>query len=161
LLLGKIIPQYGGLLLQEEAILLFAVTAEGLRLAGGWEAMILVGLVWPCVVLAVGTAAATVARSPGQLSAATDVIAVVMAPLGGGLVPISALPSWAQSFEVASPGYWAVRAFHAAILDGRIAVVAPSTGILVTIGVSLYRLRHDDVWHAEIRAPGCAVTACQ
>jgi ABC-2 type transport system permease protein len=66
-------------------------------------------------VLFLGIGASTLARSPAQLSAAGDVFALLTTVLGGALVPVNLLPGWMRAVAPASPGYWALDAYRAAL----------------------------------------------
>jgi ABC-2 type transport system permease protein len=70
--------------------------------------------------------------------------------LGGALVPLDALPAWAQAVAPATPSYWVMRGFRSVILNGSnsAAIILP-TAVLTAMGVafaavSLFRFRFAD-----------------
>ena len=72
-----------------------------------------------------GAGAATLARTPAQLSAAGDIFALLTSVLGGAIVPISLLPHAMRSLAPISPGYWGLRAYHAALTATPTSLVHP------------------------------------
>jgi ABC-2 type transport system permease protein len=114
LLLGKFATPLAILLIQQLAVLTVAAVAFGLRprnvplLAG-------MGLTWAVTILCMGAALAAVTSTPSAVSAATDLASLACTALSGALVPLSDLPGWGRSLAPASPAYWAVRGFGAAI----------------------------------------------
>jgi len=117
ILLGKAIPMYGAILAQQTILFGFAAIVFGLRPESGWWTLAACIAAWSACVLLLGTAASTLARSPAQLSAAGDVLAIVTTILAGALVPGALLPQWLQHLAPISPGYWAIHAYKAALLD--------------------------------------------
>jgi ABC-2 type transport system permease protein len=115
ILIGKALPMYLVLLVQQAVLFGFAAAAFDLRPSHGWWPLVGCAVVWSACVLLLGTAASTLARSPAQLSAAGDLLAILTTILAGALVPGALLPGWLRPFAPASPGYWAVHAYRAAI----------------------------------------------
>jgi ABC-2 type transport system permease protein len=110
LLLGKTLPAYALLLVQQTVLVLFGVAVVGAN-PNGPEAygLLLLGIaVWGATVLAIGTAMAGAVRSHGELSAACDIAALTLTTLGGAFVPTTMFPSWLQAIAPVSPGYWAL-----------------------------------------------------
>ena len=115
ILAGKALPMYVVLLAQQAVLFGFAAVAFGFRPIEGWWPLAGCAAAWSACVLLLGTAASTLARSPAQLSAAGDLLAILTTILAGALVPSSLLPGWLRAIAPASPGYWAVHAYRAAI----------------------------------------------
>jgi ABC-2 type transport system permease protein len=90
---------------------------------------------WSACVLLLGTAASTLARSPAQLSAAGDVLAILTTILAGALVPAILLPGWLQHLAPISPGYWAMHAYRSALI-GPASSLARSFSMLAVFGVA-------------------------
>jgi ABC-2 type transport system permease protein len=114
LLVGKAVPVMAALLLQQAAVLVFAVTALGLTVA----AVPLLGLVmlaWTLTLVGMGAALGLLARSLSALSACYDIGGMILSSLGGALVPLTAMPLWIRHIAPVSPGYWAVSALEAAL----------------------------------------------
>jgi ABC-2 type transport system permease protein len=147
ILAGKALPIYLVLLAQQVVLFGFAAAVFGLRPSGGWWALAGCALAWSACVLLLGTAASTLARSPAQLSAAGDLLAILTTILAGALVPSALLPGWLRAIAPASPGYWALRAYRAASTGPTSALAQPlwmmaafgAAGVL--IGVALTRRR--------------------
>jgi ABC-2 type transport system permease protein len=114
LLAGKFATPLAVLLIQQLVVLVLATTAFGVRprnvalLAG-------MGLTWAVMILCMGAALAAVTSTPSAVSAATDLASLACTALSGALVPLADLPGWVRHLAPASPAYWAVRGFDAAI----------------------------------------------
>jgi ABC-2 type transport system permease protein len=118
LLTGKVLPLLGALLAQQVVVFGFAALAYHLDLvAGGWR-LAVVGLAWAVCVTGCGTALATAVRGHSQLTTVKDIGTLALAGLGGALLPLPLLPSWATAVSPASPGYWAMRGYTAALAPG-------------------------------------------
>ena len=117
MLLGKAVPMLGVLIAHQAIIIAFAVAVFGLRPVAPWWAIALVVLAWSTCVLVMGAAAATLVRSPAQLSAAGDIAAILTSTLGGALAPIALLPTALRVIAPLSPGYWAMRCYRGVLDD--------------------------------------------
>jgi ABC-2 type transport system permease protein len=115
--IGKALPMLGVLLLHQAIILGFAAVMFGLRPTAPWWAVALVATAWSICILVLGAAAATLVRTPAQLSAAGDIAAIVTSILGGAMVPIAVLPAWLRAIAPLSPGYWAMRCYWIVLDD--------------------------------------------
>ncbi|GAA4552112.1 ABC transporter permease [Amycolatopsis samaneae] len=137
LLIGKIVPLLGVLLLQQALVLGMARLAFGLEFSGGALVLAVASLSWALCILACGTLVATFARSNNQLSSITDVSGLLLSSLGGAVVPVALMPDWLRAISPISPAHWGVRAFQGALLGqpgqalGAAAVLA---GLAVVIG---------------------------
>jgi ABC-2 type transport system permease protein len=134
LLLGKAVPVFAVLLLQQAALLAFGRAAFGLRVASV-PLLALAVAVWGTTLLAVGSAVGVLARSTGELAAICDVGALAVSALGGALAPVSLLPGWVQAVAPASPGYWAVGLLRAAAA-GDAAGTGRSAAVLLALAVA-------------------------
>jgi ABC-2 type transport system permease protein len=115
ILTGKAVPVFLAIAAQQALLFWFAAGVFGLRPQAGWWALAVCALAWSACVLLLGFGAATLARSPAQLSAAGDVFALLTTVLGGAIVPVTLLPGWLRDIAPASPGYWALGAYRAAL----------------------------------------------
>lgn len=115
ILFGKAVPIYVALLAQQLILFGFAAAVFGLHPRAGWWALLIAALAWSACVLLLGAGSSTLARSPAQLSAAGDVFALLTTVVGGALVPLALLPSWLRAIAPASPGYWVLKAYRAAL----------------------------------------------
>lgn len=133
LVIGKLALPVGMLAVQH--VILFAVgyLFLDLRANSSWPAVMLVAACYSLVVLAAGMAAVAVLSTVQQLSAVTNLGAMLAGGLGGGFVPIALLPDWVQPVAPASPVKWAMEGYRTAILeyDNGIADVLGPCAVLV------------------------------
>ena len=147
---GKALPAMVLCLVQQ--LLLFALSTVlfNLRITGSIVALVAVATGLSLCLVAFGVAAAAYLRSAQRLNALSGVLAMVLGGLGGSLSPVSSLPGWAQAAAPFSPGYWAVDAYRAVVLDGAgLADVAGAVGILtvfaaVAAGLAAVRFRFEE-----------------
>jgi ABC-2 type transport system permease protein len=132
LLAGKALPILLFLLVQQAVVLGLGVAVLDLRVAS-FPLLVLADLVWAVTVLCLGTAVAVLVRSFAQLSAVIDIGASIVVGLGGGLVPLTALPHWAQTIAPVWPAYWAMRSLTAAVTGD---TAATMTGCAVLGGIA-------------------------
>ena len=92
-------------------------------------------LAWAAALLGLGSALGALLRSQSELNVAYDIGGVVLASLGGALVPLATLPGWARHVAPVSPGYWAMSALRSA-LTGQLATTFRSAAILATIAIA-------------------------
>lgn len=134
LLLGKTIPIFLVMVLQQTVLLVYGCLVVGMPIPRSVGYLALAVVVWAFALLALGSALATIARSLGELGVVADVGALLISSLGGALVPLSILPGWVEVVAHASPGFWALRMFQAAVRGDGEAMLAP-VAVLLTIGV--------------------------
>jgi ABC-2 type transport system permease protein len=134
LLLGKALPVYAVLLLQQTVLLLYGILVLGVRPHGAYVLLPFAVLIWGATLLALGTALAAVVRSHGELSAICDIGALVLTTLGGAFVPTSMFPPWLQAIAPVSPGYWALAMLQAAVRGDVRGTLGPAL-LLLTAGV--------------------------
>ncbi|SCL26601.1 ABC-2 type transport system permease protein [Micromonospora nigra] len=121
-----------GLLVAQFAILLTAGRVLfGLRMRGSLVALALVVGIFAACLVALGVLGFAACRTVVQMTSAANVLALVMAGLGGALVPRDLLPAWAAPFAPATPSYWAVRGLQEVISGGAgVAGVATELAVL-------------------------------
>jgi ABC-2 type transport system permease protein len=133
ILVGKAIP-YGLVLLAQQASLLgYGVVVLDLSVPR-WDLLILATLGWATTLLTVGAALATLVSGHSAMGAVTDIGGLVLTVMGGAMVPLALLPSWAQAIAPASPGYWALGTLRAAI-DGDASSTLRGTAVLLAVAV--------------------------
>jgi len=92
--------------------------ALGLRFNGGSPlAMILVAAGYSACIIALVLLASASFRTVNQLNAFQNVGAMALGGLGGALVPLEQLPSWAQAIGPITPQYWAMTGFRRVFLE--------------------------------------------
>ncbi|WP_225849679.1 ABC transporter permease [Streptomyces sp. HPF1205] len=132
LLVGKALPVFGVLALQQAIVLGVGAAALGMPVAAP-GLLVVACAAWGLALLGLGTAVGVTARSYQQLSAVYDIGAFVLTTLGGALVPLHTLPGWVRAVSPVSPGYWAAGALrHASAGDTGPALTAAA----VLLGVA-------------------------
>jgi len=134
MLLGKTIPIFVLMLLQQSILLVYGCLVIGIPMPRSIGLVAIAIPVWAFALLAVGAALSTVARSLGELGVISDVGAMVLSSMGGSLVPLSIMPGWAQAAAHVSPGYYALRMLKAAIRGDAGGVLVPAA-VLFALGV--------------------------
>lgn len=121
-----------GLLIAQFTILLTAGRfLFGLRVRGSLLALALVVAVFAACLVALGVLGFAACRTVVQMTSAANVLALVMAGLGGALVPRELLPSWAVPLAPATPAHWAVRGLQDVVSGGAgVGGVAFELGVL-------------------------------
>jgi ABC-2 type transport system permease protein len=165
ILVGKSLPILVAIVAQQALLFGFAAAAFGLHPRAGWWALTACALAWSGCVLFLGVGASTLARSPAQLSAAGDVFALLTTVLGGALVPVNLLPGWMRAVAPASPGYWALDAYRAALAGdpGQLGRPLAMLGVFALIGVGVATVigARQSARSAPARTPRPAPSAAQ
>jgi ABC-2 type transport system permease protein len=149
LLFGKLVVPAGLLLLQHAVLFGFGVVFLGFKVNGEWLAVALIALAFATMVLSAGLAAAAALGTVQQLNAVTNLGTMLLAGLGGALVPVMELPRWVQPASPASPVNWAMEGYRTTILDGggladvRLALAAMLGLSFALVAFALWRLRLD------------------
>ncbi|MEV7965873.1 ABC transporter permease [Sphaerisporangium sp. NPDC088356] len=134
LLLGKTIPIFVVMVVQQTILLIYGCLVIGLPVPRSLGYVALAMAIWAFTLLSIGAALAAIVRSHGELSVISDVGALTLSSLGGALVPLSIMPEWAQIAAHVSPGYWALIMLQAAVRGDAAGLLAPA-GVLLAIGV--------------------------
>ncbi|WP_420312279.1 ABC transporter permease [Streptomyces sp. YS-B37] len=132
ILAGKALPLIALFLTQQAVLFLFATALLGFPLGAGTWRLPLMALLWATCVTACGLALGVHARSQGQLAAASDIGALTITCLSGCLVPLAVLPHWVSTVAPATPGYWALHGFQAAV-TGNTAAYTHATAVITAI----------------------------
>lgn len=134
LLLGKCIPIFVVLVVQQTILIVYSVLVIGMPMPASIGFMVLSVAVWGFALLAIGAALAAIVRSHGELSMVSDIGALTLSSLGGALVPLSIMPGWAQVVAHISPGYWALQMMQGSV-HGDTSQVLGSAAVLMGIGL--------------------------
>ena len=134
LLLGKTIPIFVVMVVQQSILLVYGCLVIGLPVPRAPQYVVFAIAIWAFALLSIGAALATIVRSHGELSVISDVGALTLSSLGGALVPLSIMPDWAQVAAHISPGYWALTMMQAAVRGDAAGTLAPA-GVLLAIGL--------------------------
>lgn len=120
----------------------------GLDVRGSWAGVVLVGVAFGLFVVAAGLAVTAVCRTVMQANTIAYLGTLLLACLGGALVPVTLLPGWARAIGPAVPSWWAMRGYRAAILggSGRAAASAAvlAAGALALALLAVWRLRVEE-----------------
>ena len=135
LIIGKTLPVFAVLALQQVVLLGYGIFAVGMRPSGALWPLGLAVAAWCFALLGVGTALAAVVRSHGELSTLCNIGALSVSALGGALVPFALMPSWAQAIAPFSPGYWATTMLQAAV-RGDVSGTAGPAAVLIALGAA-------------------------
>lgn len=101
----------------------------GLQVGGQWIALVAVTLAAAFVATSLGLLIATLFETPEQLGSIASVLVVVLAALGGILVPGFVMPEWLRKVALFTPQYWA--------LEGYQNVLLRHSGVLLEVGMLL------------------------
>lgn len=118
LLLGKSATAYLAQLLQLLVVLAGGALLYGFRPKGSMCGVLLVAAVFSLVMIAFGLMLVPMFRVLDHAMVTCNLLAMLMAGLGGAFGPVAALPEWMQLLAPASPSYWALTAMSALSLDG-------------------------------------------
>ena len=102
--------------------------------------------VWGFALLGMGAMLATIVRSRGDLFVACDVGALLISSIGGAILPVDLMPSWAQAVTRFSPGTYGLSMLRSAVQGDfagtwQPALVGLAIG-LVCGTVATFRLAH-------------------
>ncbi|HEY7595971.1 MAG TPA: ABC transporter permease [Actinophytocola sp.] len=132
LLLGKVVPVFAILLVQQLVLLVYGCLVIGLPFPRSAGLVVLAVVVWVFTLIAIGAAMATILRSHSELGLVSDLGAITLSAVGGALVPVAIMPGWAQVVAHFSPGYWALTMLQAAVRGDALAAFGPA---LVLLGI--------------------------
>lgn len=113
---GKVVVPLLSSLAQTSCLFALGVIVFDMRIAGSVAGLALVAFAFACCLVALGVCVVAVCRTIMQLNTLSNLGALVIAGLGGALMPVAALPGWARAIGPGVPSYWAMRGFQDAIL---------------------------------------------
>jgi ABC-2 type transport system permease protein len=114
------------------ALVLPALGAEGLSLQVHLPALLAIGCATSFVALALACLIAALARTLEQATAMSGAINILLAALGGIMIPTFVMPPFMQTLAQASPMNWALEGFLAVLVGGGgwAAIAAPCARLL-------------------------------
>ena len=137
LLVGILLPTLVLLALQLALVFLASAVLFDLRVRGSTVALVLVCAAFAIAAAATGLAVVAWARTVQEVNTFTHLGALAMAGLGGALTPLDLLPGWVGAVAPCLPSYWAVKGFHAVIVEGAgLADVAGRVGALLAFALA-------------------------
>ncbi len=147
-LLGKVVPYFLVNLVQ--VALMFALGAGVFHMGLGHSpsGLALVSLATAAAATGLGLLVAALGRTEGQVGGISTLLALVLAAVGGMMVPVFVMPPWMQHLARLSPHYWALRGYQDLIVRGQdLVAVLPETGILLGFAALFYALA---VWRFRL-----------
>ena len=136
-------------IIQEAMLFLGGWLLLGLRVRGSVAGLSIVASLWILNMCALGIVLVAYCRTSNQVWGLGMTGSLVLAGLGGAIVPRAALPTWAAKISPAIPSYWAMRGYRSVLLEsGRAWSIALPAAMLVGFGVTflvvgMFRLRLD------------------
>jgi ABC-2 type transport system permease protein len=118
IVVGKLLTPLTLLAVQQLVVFVFGVLVFGLRIRGSGLALVLVSASFVLFLVSLGILLAALCRSYQLLSALTNLSAMVLGGIGGGLTPVELMPGWVQFIAQVTPSYWAIKGFRGVILSG-------------------------------------------
>jgi ABC-2 type transport system permease protein len=137
ILAGKLLPVLLVAWCQVAVLFLAGWIGFGLRVRGSAVGVAVVATVLPVASVAFGMAVVAVSSTLQQVNVVANIGTVVLAGLGGALIPLPLLPGWARSVAPASPAYWAMRGFRSVVLrPGGVGAVALPAVVLLAFAAA-------------------------
>lgn len=138
ILLGKSVVPFGLFLIQFVVVIGISSLAFGFQITlVGWTQVLLVAVGFAACLVGLALTLVGLCSSSQQLSSITNLLAPVLAALGGALVPTRLLPGWIASISPVSPAYWAMGGMAEALHGGRWDVIAVSVATLLALAAGL------------------------
>jgi ABC-2 type transport system permease protein len=139
ILLGKVAPYAGVSLVQMVVLLAFGKLVFRMQATGSVVGFVLVCVAVVAVVVALALLVAGVSKSGQQVTAFANLGAILLAALGGALLPVQSLPGWAQTIAPVTPDYWAMTAFRGLTTgSASLGDVLPNVGVLFAMAAVLF-----------------------
>lgn len=136
LVVGKSLPILAMSAGQLAALFALSVPLFGLRVApGDVPALAAAVAATAAMITSIAVALAAVCRSVQRFSSIGNLVSLAVAGAGGGLVPTSLLPGWAQAVAPATPAYWSIKAFREIFL-GRVGWTSVWLPVAVLAGIA-------------------------
>jgi ABC-2 type transport system permease protein len=135
---GKALTPFFVVILQETSLFILGGILFDLRIDGSAVAVVLVAFAFALAVTGISQVVIAFSRTYQQAVALGNLLAIVLAGLGGAITPIRTLPGWVRPLSAATPSYWAMQGFRSSFLEaGGIGAAFPSVMILSAIGLGL------------------------
>ncbi len=136
-LLGKVTPYF--LVNLAQVSLMFALGRLVFHMDLGRSPLGLVSVATASAATGLGLLVAALGRTDGQVGGLSTLLALVLAAVGGMMVPTYVMPSWLQRLAQLSPHYWALQGYQDLIVRGLgVAEVLPEVGVLLLFASAFY-----------------------
>ena len=140
-LLGKVTPAFLVNLVQVSLMFALGHLVFHMGLGHSPLGLVLVSLATAAAATGLGLLVAALGRTPEQVSGLSTLLALVLAAVGGMMVPTFVMPTWMQHLARLSPHFWALQGYQDLIVRGLGAVdVLPEVGMLLLFAAFFYTL---------------------
>ncbi len=140
-LLGKVVPYFAVNLVQVALMFALGASVFGMGLGRSPAGLVVVSLATAAAATGLGLLVAALGHTEGQVSGIATLLALVLAAVGGMMVPVFVMPAWMQSLARFSPHYWALQGYQDLIVRGQdLGAVLPETGVLLGFAAVFYTL---------------------
>jgi ABC-2 type transport system permease protein len=124
--------------IQVSLIFLLAATVYGVEVFTRLPLWLLITMAAAAAAAALGLALATACRTRQQAETASTFLVLVLAALGGSMVPRFLMPLWLQQTSWAIPNAWVIEAYHSLLWrDASLADLAPALFSLVAFTLAM------------------------
>lgn len=113
---GKVVVPIVLCLAQLGLLFIVGILLFGLQITGSHAGLAVVAVAFSCSLVALGVCVVGLTSTVMQMNVVANLGAMVLAGLGGALVPVVELPGWAQAVAPGVPSYWAMRGLQEAVL---------------------------------------------
>lgn len=150
IIVGKAIPALVLVDVQMGALLVLGIALFDLHVRGSVLGLIFVTLSFGVAIVGMALMLVSLCRTPSQFDVIAALGALICSGLGGAMTPIHLLPVAVQRIAPLSPTYWAMRGFHAVLLQhGGVGSSVEPVILLWSIGaaalgVTAFRFRFDE-----------------
>jgi ABC-2 type transport system permease protein len=150
IVLGKSVPRIAMGIAQLALLLVAGVLIFDLHIRGSAIALGPPIVAFAVCLVLLGVCVTALCRTVQQANGFAFLGMVLFGAIGGAFVPLAVLPGWARAIAPATPTYWAMRAMHSVVLDGRgINATLRPTLMLLALGtlfaaIAVWRLRFDE-----------------
>jgi ABC-2 type transport system permease protein len=149
IMIGKLLPYYLINLLQIAVMFAVGVLVFHVGLGRDPLALVLVSLAASAAATGMGFLLAALGRTQEQVGSLGALISVVLAAVGGMMVPSSVMPHFMQTISRFTPHAWALSGFQDIIVRGLgVMDILPAVGMLLLFalffwGIGIWRFRFD------------------
>lgn len=118
IIVGKCLVPFAVFAAQFALVTLGSMLLFGLRIDGSVLTLVLSTASFAAFLVALGVVIVGLSTNLLQVTAVSNLAAPVLSALGGALVPVQQLPSWAQVVAPFSPAYWAMEGMQCGLVGG-------------------------------------------
>lgn len=141
LVVGILAPYFVLGVAQTVVMLLFGVAAFGASLNGSAAGLLLLAMATQVVVAGLAVVLLNLTSSLTTMKQLTQMIVFVLGAVGGALVPVKAMGSWAVPLARFTPQFWSIEGFKTVMSrHGGLGDVLPNIAVLLGAGVVLLLL---------------------